>query len=176
MLSSIRRFIPALLIALVPLTVPGRSNAQATAGAPRAQTTASASATAKVDPAKAAAIHELLTMSKAVDLALLGMETSIPAQRASNPAIPAVFWDRFMTQVKSRRGELEDLMTAVYDRHFSTDELRQLVAFYKTPIGQKLLQLQPTILQESMIAGQQWGQRIGMEVGQQLAAEGVKVP
>ena len=176
MLSSLRRFVPALLIALVPLTVPGRTNAQATAGAPRAQATASASATAKVDPAKLAAIRELLAMSKAVDQSVLAMETSIPAQRAANPAIPAVFWDRFMTQVRSRKGELEDMIVVVYDRHFSTYELRQMVAFYRTPLGQKMLQSLPTIMQESMLAGQQWGQKLGMEVGQQLAAEGVKVP
>ena len=168
--NSIRRtvFMTAIAAAMLPAGV----HAQATAtpsGAPR-------SASPIRDQAKAAAIREILTLTHASDQAILAMETSLPAQRAANPAIPAVFWDRFLTQAKARKGELEDQIMIVYDRHFSTDELRGLIAFYKTPVGQKMLQVQPIVVQESILAGQQWGQKIGMEVGQQLANEGVKVP
>jgi uncharacterized protein len=164
MLPRLRRFVPTLFVALVAVTFPQRVHAQATpTGAPR-------------DQAKVAAIRDILALTHAADQAVLFMETSLPAQRAANPAIPGVFWDRFLAQAKSRKGELEDLIIAVYDRHFSTEELRQVAAFYRTPIGQKLLKELPAITQESILAGQEWGRRIGMEVGQQLEKEGVKVP
>ena len=164
MLHHIRRFVPAVLIALAAASLSTRAGAQASqTGTPR-------------DAAKVAVIREILTMTRAADQAIFAMETSLPAQRAANPNIPAVFWDRFMAQARARKGELEEEIIGVYDRHFSTEELKQLVAFYRTPIGAKMLQVQPSVVQESMMAGQAWGQRIGMDVGQQLAKEGVKVP
>jgi uncharacterized protein len=164
MLSFIRQGV--MFVAVLALPVHARAQA----------TVAAASFNTPRDSAKVAAIREMLALTHASDLAIKAMETSLPAQRAANPMIPAVFWDRFLTQAKSRRRELDDLIIVVYDRHFTTSELRQLIAFYKTPIGRKLLDEQPAIAQESIIAGQAWGQKIGMEVGQQLATEGVKVP
>jgi len=38
--------------------------------------------------------------------------------------------------------------TPIYARYFTADELRQLVAFYKTPIGAKALSLMPKIMGE----------------------------
>ena len=45
----------------------------------------------------------------------------------------------------------------IYDKHFTVEDLRDLVAFYDTPTGKKAIQLLPVISQESMVAGQQWG-------------------
>jgi hypothetical protein len=103
------------------------------------------------------------------------MEASLPAQRQSNPRIPAVFWDRFLAQARASRGELIDMMAVVYERHFTTEEVRQLLQFFDTPIGRKLVTVQPTIAQESVLAGQLWGQRVGEAIGKQLAAEGVVI-
>jgi uncharacterized protein len=127
------------------------------------------------DSAKAALIRQLIKELRAVDMAVTAMETSLPAQRAANPRIPAVFWDRFETLARARVGQLGDLIAVVYDRHFTADELRQILVFYRSPIGRKLLDTQPALLRESMLAGQEWGQRLGAEVAQQLAAEGIKI-
>ena len=127
------------------------------------------------DSSKAALVRQLLKEIHAVDMSLTAIETSLPAQRAANPRIPAVFWDRFAALARSRAPQLEDILAAVYDRHFTADELRQLLAFYRSPIGRKMLSEQPGILRESMAAGQQWGQKVGAEVGEQLAAEGIRI-
>ena len=41
----------------------------------------------------------------------------------------------------------------VSDRHFSSAELRQLISFYQSPIGQKIITELPAVTQESMEAG-----------------------
>lgn len=127
------------------------------------------------DSAKIALIHELLSLTHAVDQAMATMEAALPAQKAANPRIPTVFWDRFLTQARTRRGELEEMMVPVYERHFSSDEIRQLLTFYQTSLGQKVLVTLPAVMQESVLAGQVWGQRIGASVGAQLDAEGVHI-
>lgn len=141
-----------------------------------AQATAPSATAPAADSAKLQLIHEVLTQSHVVDLMLQTMEMSAPAQRAANPQIPAEFWDRFLGAVRERRGELESLIVPIYDRHFSTDELRQLLAFYRSPIGQKMLTEQPAIARDAMDAGRVWGQQLGMEIGQKMAAEAKKAP
>jgi hypothetical protein len=156
----------AVALGITLAGTPARAVAQATAPA----------ATPAPDSAKLQLIHEVLTQSHVVDLMLQTMEMSAPAQRAANPQIPAAFWDRFLGAVRERRGELESLIVPIYDRHFTTDELRQLLAFYRSPIGQKMLTEQPAIARDAMDAGRVWGQQLGMEIGQQMAAEAKKAP
>ena len=47
-------------------------------------------------------------------------------------------------------GDLFSDLPAVYARHFTTDELSQLLAFNKTPVGQKALVVMPKIMAETM--------------------------
>jgi hypothetical protein len=42
----------------------------------------------------------------------------------------------------------------LYARYFSPDEMKQLAAFYRTPIGKKSLQVMPKLMGEGMQAGQ----------------------
>jgi uncharacterized protein len=128
----------------------------------------------QADSTKVALIHELLATTHAVDLAIATIESSIPAQRTANPQIPAEFWDRFLKEVRNRRGELEDMVGLVYAHHFSSAELRDLISFYKSPIGQKMVSEMPAVMQESMQAGRQWGGRLGASVATQLKSEGVQ--
>ena len=126
------------------------------------------------DSAKVMLIHQVLTMTHSVDLAISAMENSVAAQRKANPRIPAVFWDRFLSEVRSRRVEFEGIVVDVYERHFTSDELRQLIAFYQTPIGQKMITELPAVMQESTQAGGKWGARLGASVASQLESEGVR--
>ena len=53
--------------------------------------------------------------------------------------------------------------------------LRDLLAFYQSPWGLRLLEVQPDLTRYAILAGQQWGMRLGAEIGQELAAEGIQV-
>jgi uncharacterized protein len=63
-----------------------------------------------------------------------------------------------------------DGIVAVYARNFTVDEMRQLTAFFRQPLGQKLLERTPVVTQESMAVGQQFGQSIAGEL-QRLVIE-----
>jgi hypothetical protein len=127
------------------------------------------------DAERVAVIRELLAVTRTADQVMTVIEASVPAQRAANPKIPAVFWDRFLAQARSRRGEFIDSVVPLYARSFDLADLKAMVALYKSPFGQRLLAMQPKLTQESMVIGQRWGTRIGAEIGQQLAAEGVQI-
>jgi uncharacterized protein len=52
-----------------------------------------------------------------------------------------------------QRDSLREVMKdapAIYARHFTASELRELTAFYKTPLGQKSLKAMPQIMADSV--------------------------
>ncbi|MEO8883351.1 MAG: DUF2059 domain-containing protein [Devosia sp.] len=49
---------------------------------------------------------------------------------------------------KAQRGVLMDQVARVYASHFTTDELKQIVAFYSSPAGQKLATANFTVNQD----------------------------
>ena len=71
----------------------------------------------------------------------------------------------------ARSGELIDLMADVYARNFTAAEIRQISAFYRGPVGQKFLEKMPAITQESMSAGQKWGQTVAGEMRSRIIEE-----
>ena len=53
-------------------------------------------------------------------------------------------------------GQLDDLLNAIipiYQRHLTKTDIEEMIRFYSSPVGQKLLREQPQIIQESMQAG-----------------------
>ena len=49
--------------------------------------------------------------------------------------------------------EMVNAVVTVYQRHLSRTDLEELIRFYSSPVGQKLIREQPQIMQESMQAG-----------------------
>lgn len=131
--------------------------------------------TAPAETEKTPLIRQILDITHAGDQVIGAIEATVPAQRASNPRIPAVFWDRFLEQARKRRGEFLDSLVPIYSRAFEAGELKALLEFYQSSLGRRLLDRQPQLMRESMQVGQRWGTRLGAEIGRQLAEEGVQI-
>lgn len=125
------------------------------------------------DSTRLALARQLLELNRSTEQAITSMDAMLTSQRALNPRIPGAFWDRFGARVHESRDDFTAMVAGIYARHFSAAELRELIAFHRTPIGQRLIELQPQISRESMEAGQQWGARIGQAIAAELEAEGV---
>lgn len=48
---------------------------------------------------------------------------------------------------------IQQILVPIYDKHFTESELRDLVAFYKTPTGQKAIDVIPAVMGEAMQRG-----------------------
>jgi hypothetical protein len=55
-----------------------------------------------------------------------------------------------------KSGEVVDEVAKVYATHFTEQELKDIVAFYKTPVGKKLIVEEPRVLEDGMKAAQSW--------------------
>lgn len=51
-------------------------------------------------------------------------------------------------------------MAGVYMENFSEAEIDQILAFYHTPIGEKMVAITPELTRKGMEIGQQWGQEL----------------
>jgi uncharacterized protein len=72
--------------------------------------------------------------------------------------------DLMAAKFNARKEEVLAMVAPLYAEKFTVQELTEIGAFYKTPIGQKMIATQPEILQKSMQLGMAWGQSIGREV------------
>jgi uncharacterized protein len=67
--------------------------------------------------------------------------------------------------------EIGEGMAQIYCNEFSEQEIKDLVAFYKSPLGQKLLAAEPRAIQFSMSYMNQWAQIFADKVNDQFRAE-----
>jgi hypothetical protein len=132
-----------------------------------------ASASRPADSEKVALIREIIAITNVAETTRRGMTLGLEAQRMAQPNIPAVFWDEFLRRAESDIDKFLEMVIPIYDRHFTTSELQELLRFYKTRLGQQLVAKLPLIMEESTRAGQDWGMRLGEEVGRDLVARGL---
>ena len=70
-----------------------------------------------------------------------------------------------------REKEIGEGMAQIYASEFTEQELKDLVTFYKSPLGQKLLANEPRAIQSSMAYMNQWAQQFGEIVNGEFRAE-----
>jgi hypothetical protein len=74
-------------------------------------------------------------------------------------------------KLAGREKEIGDGMASVYANEFTEQELKDLVTFYKTPLGQKLLTSEPRAIQFSISYMNQWAQHFAETVNGEFRAE-----
>ncbi len=133
----------------------------------------------KIDPAKDADIRKLLELTNANALmaqSVENMEKNIKPMMAK--ALPAgdyqeklldLFFERFRSKLDLQK--LLDLAVPLYDKYLSDEEIKGLIQFYQTPIGQKALKVLPQLTAELAGAGQKMGETIGRESMMEILAE-----
>jgi len=130
------------------------------------------------DPAVAKA-KELLAAAqqdKMADQVITLMEKPLSQLvESTNPGrgkeVEALLHDQFLPAMREHLPEFMDLAAHVYAQHFSVEELDQLLAFYKSPVGKKLVAEQPAMLTEMTGIAQAWGRNVAGEVLRKMAPE-----
>lgn len=129
-------------------------------------------------PDAVAAAKELVVTMRAADqlrtLFPMIMQQLKPAIVQGRPEVEKDY-DASLPQIleaaNARMAEFADAIAAVYAQHFTADELRQLSAFYKGPVGQKFLQNMPAIMQDSMAVGQKFGASLAEDMRSRMSDE-----
>jgi uncharacterized protein len=67
--------------------------------------------------------------------------------------------------------EIGEQMAKIYANDFTEQELKDLTAFYKSPLGQKLQLQEPKSIQASMLFMNQWAQALSENIANEFRAE-----
>lgn len=107
-------------------------------------------------------VKALLNQLEAGQLGVQMMSQMMPSLKQMAPNAPDSFWESFMSKVKS--DEIVDMLVPVYQQHLSQSDIDALRDFYATDAGKSFIKAQPHIARDSMLIGQQWGQRLARDV------------
>lgn len=126
-------------------------------------------ANADVSPEKRKEIEKLLRLT-GMERLIGQMEIQMIASlKAQIPQVPELFWTKF--QQKMNTQELIEKIIPIYDKYYTTEDLKAVNAFYETPAGQKLLSTLPQAMQEAMKVGQEWGEKVGKQAAEEAEQE-----
>ena len=123
-----------------------------------------ASAAVANDASYRKAAKEMLAVTHAESLSTAMSEQIVnmieQQMRGASDSIPPAEMEKFEKELSKmiahelRFETMQEEFIDVYIATFSEQALRDMVAFYKTPLGQKMLEKLPVVIQQSMEVGQ----------------------
>lgn len=66
----------------------------------------------------------------------------------------------YTKEAKATLPSLYKSMSELYVEEFTHDEIKEILAFYETPVGKKMAEKAMTLSQKGMLLGQQWGMNL----------------
>jgi hypothetical protein len=173
-MKSLSRILSAagLAMGLALTAIPAEAQQKNAPAAPAATPLKAAS------PAALAAAKEILTMKNAAAMYANAvpnlveqtkntlMQSNLNYQKDLNEVAIIV-----AKNLAGREKEIGEGMAQVYANEFTEQELKDLVTFYKSPLGQKLLASEPRAIQFSMSYMNQWAQQFAETINGQFRAE-----
>lgn len=93
--------------------------------------------------------------------------------KQTKPGVPDSAWSNLKTEVFDNEvKELTKQMVPLYKKHFTHDDVKELISFYESPIGKKLTTKTPLLTQESMQISQTWGMNLMSKLYDWMAKKG----
>ena len=173
-MKSLSRILSAagLAMGLALTAIPAEAQQKNAPAAPAATPLKAAS------PAALAAAKEILTMKNASAMYANAVPNLV--QQTKNVLLQSnLNYQKDLNEVAEivaknlagREKEIGDGMAQVYANEFTEQELKDLVTFYKSTLGQKLLSSEPRAIQFSMSYMNQWAQQFAETINGEFRAE-----
>jgi hypothetical protein len=137
------------------------------------------SSPSKVDASKEADIRRLLDLvgTKALLSQTFDEMTKSLRPVLANSLPPGDYRDRlidlFLAKFTAKENvqQFLELAVPVYDKNFSHQEIRSLIEFYQTPLGQKTISVLPKVTLELQEEGRKWGENLGRKAMMDVLSE-----
>ena len=79
------------------------------------------------------------------------------------------FAPKLQGEAEAEKLSLIEQLADIYAKTFTADEIKEMAAFYQTPLGQKIVSTQAQIGSEILTATRNWGQRVGQKLVSEAA-------
>ena len=93
------------------------------------------------------------------------------------PTNPGLFKDlnevagRLRSEFAPRRNEIVDEIARLYAQRFTEAEMKEVIAFYKSPVGKKFVTEEPAIIDQGLSRAEAWSKKMSDEVMSRFRAE-----
>jgi hypothetical protein len=160
-----------------------QNSASATPQSAAAQDQASSAQAKPIDPVKDSDIRSLMELIGAHDLVQDAVNNSSEQYREKLLAtVPnndkgQAFLTSFIEsyQKKFDVDQLTEQLVVIYDKHYTDDEIKTLLQFYGSPVGQKVAAEMPKITREIQAASRTTGAKAAKEALQALKAQNPEI-
>jgi hypothetical protein len=125
-------------------------------------------------PAKEALIRDLLKTTGTTSLMQQMKRQIFDTFRRMAPSAGEEVWNELDRRFDMN--ELVEKLIPIYDKYYSAEDLKGILLFYQSPLGQRVLSTMPQVVSESMAAGQEWGRRKGEEMEKELRSRKLLSP
>jgi len=129
-------------------------------------------------PAAVAVAKELIVLKGSTqlwDAVVPGVIEQVKAVfMQTNPALGKELNDvaaQLRTEYAPRASQLVDQVAQLYARTFTEQELKDALTFYKSPLGRKIVNEEPKVLDDGFRRIQQWANKFSEEVMSKMRAE-----
>lgn len=117
-------------------------------------------------------IITLIKLTGAPDIMVNAIREQMATAKKTLPLPPKAqddFANEFMQEIKV--DDLVELVVPAYENYYSEKEIDQLLAFYQSPLGKKMVASVPSMTEEIGKAGGELGAKIGGKVGERIEAK-----
>ena len=103
----------------------------------------------------------------------VGIDQMMQIFRGQYSEMDQKIWDDIESEFsETSMNELTDMLTPIYFKHMTLEDIQGVIKFYESPVGKKFAEKTPMIVQESILVGQQWGMSIGEKIMKKMEEEG----
>jgi hypothetical protein len=128
--------------------------------------------TANADDTKRQDVRKLMALTGSQKLGEQVLNQMFLQLKSQLPKVPESFWKEVRSTIDFN--EMLEQMIPVHEKYLTHEEVKELIKFYETPVGQKLVSVMPRISEESTVAGQKWVLGIGQMIEKRLEEGGYK--
>jgi hypothetical protein len=111
-------------------------------------------------------IRELIEISEMTRMGEQVMNRMFKMMKKQHPEISDSHWKKLRQGMDMK--ELVDKLVPIFDKYYTKTDIKKLIEFYESDVGQKLIRVQPKITKEAMRVGRRWGRNAAKEVMQQV--------
>ncbi len=119
-------------------------------------------------------IRELIEVSNMTKIADQIVDQIFTLYEKTIPSVPKEIWKQFRVEMKA--DDFVEIVVPIYAKHYTREDIKGLIAFYRTPLGKKVIEKQGLIAKESMAAGMSYGQGVAKKIISRLLEKGYKLP
>ena len=123
----------------------------------------------KVDPEKEKLIRQVMARTKEAEQAQERILSALAGMKLMMPRVGEKYWERYRQLIST--DELRNRLVIVYDKHYSSEELNEMLKFYDSPLGKKMSDAAIPVLRDSMDVAQELAKRAAQSVAADFQSE-----